>query len=138
MRPAIHEDLLMASSALNRVRAMCLALPEATERPSHGAPTWFVGKRPSFVSYLDDHHGDGRCGLWCAAPVGAQDAWVGSDSEQFYVPAYVGHRGWVGVRLDRGPDWDVVAEIVEDAYRTVASVRLRRLLDDQQQPAAQA
>lgn len=120
----------MQRSALDQVRAICLALPEATERLSHGAPTWFIGSRPSFVTCMDDHHGDGRLGLWCAAPIGAQEAWVGADPEQFYVPAYVGHRGWIGVRLDRSPDWDVVAEIIKDAYRAVAPARLRRLLKE--------
>jgi hypothetical protein len=75
---------------------------------------------------MDDHHGDGRLALWCAAAPGAQVMLVDSDPRQFFVPPYVGHRGWVGVRLDLGPDWDAVADIVEEAYRAVAP---RRLLD---------
>ncbi len=106
-----------------------MALPEATERPSHGAPTWFIAGKKTFVMFHNDHHGDGILGLWCAAPPGAQQELVGEEPDRFYVPAYVGHRGWVGVRLDRGPDWTEVAEIIEDAYRTVAGPRHIKLLD---------
>ena len=109
---------------LERVRALCLALPETTERPSHGAPTFFVrGKRP-FVMVMTDHHGDGRFALWCAAPEGMQGVLVEADPERFFVPPYVGHRGWLGVRLDRGLDWDELAGIVEDAFAEVAPPRL--------------
>ena len=57
-------------TALERVRAICLALPETSERLSHGSPTWFIGGKKTFVMFLDDHHGDGRLALWCAAPAG--------------------------------------------------------------------
>lgn len=107
-----------AAEALERVRAVCLALPEVTERPSHGAPSWFVRKQ--FVIFHDDHHRDGRLALWCAAPPGAQDGLIHASPEQYFVPAYVGHRGWVGVRLDRGLPWDEVAAAIEDAYLAVA------------------
>ena len=116
---------------LDRVRAICMALPEATERLSHGAPTWFIAGKKTFVTYHDDHHGDGILGLWCAAPPGVQRELVDEEPERFYVPAYVGHRGWIGVRLDRSPDWTEVAEIIEDAYRTVAGPRHLKLLDAQ-------
>jgi hypothetical protein len=109
---------------LARVRALCLALPETTERPSHGAPTFFVrGKRP-FAMVMTDHHGDGRFALWVAAPDGMQRMLVESDQERFFVPPYVGHRGWLGVRLDRGLDWDELAGIVEDAFAEVAPAPL--------------
>ena len=116
-----------AGAALQRVRALCLALPEVTERLSHGAPTFFAKK--SFVMFLNDHHGDGRLALWCAAPEGAQEAMVGADPERFFRPPYVGVRGWVGVRLDVRPDWDEIASIVEDAYRHVAPPKLVVQLD---------
>lgn len=114
---------------LDLVRAICLDLPEATERLSHGSPTFFVGGKKTFVSYLDDHHGDGRLALWCAAPPGAQAELVSAEPDRFFVPPYVGHRGWLGVRLDRDPDWDEIAEIVRDAYRQVAPKRLSARLD---------
>lgn len=116
--------------ALKRVRAACLALPEVTERPSHGAPTFFVRDKKTFVMFHDDHHGDGILGIWCAAPPGAQAELIETEPERFYRPAYVGHRGWIGVRLDRSPDWDELAGIVEDAYRQVAPKTLIRQLDD--------
>ncbi len=73
---------------------------------------------------LDDHHGDGRFAIWCAAPAGDQQLLVDADPEKFFVPPYVGHRGWLGVRLDRDLDWDELRGIVEDAFCTVAPKRL--------------
>lgn len=118
--------------ALDQMRALCLALPEVTERLSHGAPTWFVRGKKTFVTFMDDHHGDGRLAIWCAAPPGAQDLLVDEEPRRFFVPPYVGHRGWLGVRLDVDPDWDELAGIVEDAYRMVAPKRLVAQLDERQ------
>jgi hypothetical protein len=105
---------------LERLRTLCLALPETSERPSHGAPSFFVRDKRCFLMLLDSHHGDGRFAIWCAAPPGDQALLVHADPERFFVPPYVGHRGWLGVRLDRGLDWDELAGIVEDAFCTVA------------------
>jgi len=110
--------------ALGRIRELCVALPETSERPSHGAPTFFVRGKRSYVTVFTDHHGDGRFAIWCAAPEGMQRLLVESDPERFFVPPYVGHRGWLGVRLDRGLDWDMLAGIVEDAYAEVAPAKL--------------
>jgi hypothetical protein len=119
----------VARDPLKALRKICLALPEATERLSHGEPTWFVRGKKTFVSYADHHH-DERVAFTCAAPPGAQRSMVASDPERFFVPPYVGGRGWLGVRLDRDPDWDEIAEIIEDAYREVAPKRLLAVLDD--------
>src|SRR6266511_2441021 len=73
---------------------------------------------------LTDHHGDGRFAIWCAAAGGMQQMLVDADGERFFVPPYVGHRGWLGFRLDRGLDWDELAGIVEDAYAEVAPAKL--------------
>ena len=73
---------------------------------------------------LSNHHGDGRFAIWCAAPDGMQKLLVDSDPERFFVPPYVGHRGWLGVRVDRRLDWDELAGIVEDAYGEVAPPKL--------------
>ena len=108
------------AATLERLRALCLALPETSERPSHGSPTWFIRGKKSFATLVDDHHGDGRFAIWCAAPSGDQQLLVDADPERFFVPPYVGHRGWLGVRLDRGVDWEELAGIVEDAYCAVA------------------
>ncbi len=114
----------LGSDPLAAVRHICLALPEATERLSHGSPTFFVRDKTTFVMYLDDHHGDGRLALWCAAPPGVQEQLVELEPVRFFRPPYVGHRGWLGVRLDIEPDWDEIAGICTDAYRQVAPKRL--------------
>ena len=105
---------------LERIRRICLALPEVSERLSHGAPTFFVRGKRAFVMVLTNHHGDGRFAIWCAAPDGLQATLVEADPERFFIPPYVGHRGWLGVRLDRALDWDELTGIVEDAFADVA------------------
>jgi hypothetical protein len=127
MAPDASYDADDVAAALAEVRRICDELPGATEKLSHGSPTFFVKK--SFVMFHDDHHGDGRLALWCAAPPGAQGLMVDAEPERFFVPPYVGHRGWLGVRLDVDLDWDEVAAIVVDAYRVVASKRLLAELD---------
>ncbi|TWE14785.1 MmcQ/YjbR family DNA-binding protein [Prauserella muralis] len=111
------------SGPLDRVRALCLALPETTERLSHGEPTWFVRGRRTFVMYAERHHDD-RVAFWCAAPPGAQEALVAEAPGRFFVPPYVGHRGWLGVWLDVPVDWAEITEIITDAYCVVAPKRL--------------
>lgn len=121
----------MADDALSRLRERCAALPEVTERLSHGEPTWFVRDRKTFAMFADHHHDD-RLACWLAAPAGAQEALVAIDQQRFFVPPYVGHRGWVGVRFDvPGIDWAEVGELVVDAYRCVAPKRLAAMLDAQ-------
>jgi len=109
---------------LERLRAVCLALPETSERLSHGAPTFFVRGKRAFLMVLTDFHGDGRFAIWCAAPDGLQKLLAEADPERFFVPPYVGHRGWLGLRLDRGVEWDELAGIIEDAYAEVAPAKL--------------
>jgi hypothetical protein len=118
----------MGGSALERVRELCLRLPETEERLSHGEPTWFVRGKKVFVMFADDHHGDGRLAIWCNAAPGAQQALLQANAERYFAPPYVGPRGWVGVRLDRDPDWDEIADLIEDAYRVTAPKRLVALL----------
>jgi hypothetical protein len=112
------------------VRAICLAFPEVVERPSHSAPTFFVRDKKSFLTlWADGHHDDEFPHLWCAAPPGAQEELVETDPERFFRPPYVGHRGWLGVRLDRLVDWAEIAEICRDAYRVVAPKTLVAAMD---------
>src|SRR3712207_2799839 len=118
-----------AAEALERVRGLCLALPETTERLSHGAPTFFIRDKRAFVMFLDDHHGDGRLAIWAAAPVGMQAMLVESAPEHYFVPPYAGHQGWVGVRLDRGVSWGEIEGVVEDAWLTRAPKCLAAQLD---------
>ncbi len=108
-----------------RLREICLALPEATEKETWDDPTFRVRDK-IFAMYKV---GDGRMSVWCKAPAGAQGVLVGSDPRRFFVPPYVGHIGWVGVRLDVEIDWDDVADLVEESYRMTAPKRLLALLD---------
>ncbi len=112
------------------VREISLALPETTERLSHGMPTFFIRGKKVFVNCVDDHHGDGRFGIWVSAATGVQGELVTQEPDRFYVPPYVGHRGWVGVRLDIDVDEAEIREIIADSYRNVAPKTLVRLLDD--------
>lgn len=104
-----------------RLRAICLAFPEVTERLSHGAPTFFVRGRSAFVTLWEHgHHDHDFSHLWCAAPPGAQAELIAAAPEHVFRPPYVGHRGWLGVRLDPPVDWAEIGEFCQDAYRAVA------------------
>jgi hypothetical protein len=105
---------------LDHLRAIRATLPDTSERLSHGAPSFFYKEKRCFLMFMDNHHGDGRRAIWCAAPEGMQELLVGTDPEKFFRPPYVGHRGWLGVMLHSKVDWDEIAGIVEDAYATVA------------------
>ena len=107
-------------AALERLRGICLALPDTSERLSHGAPSFFVREKKCFLMLLDDHHGDGRFAIWCAAPPGNQELLIAANGDRFFRPPYVGHRGWLGVSLNVGIDWDELEGIVEDAFASVA------------------
>jgi hypothetical protein len=111
--------------------AICLALPEVTQRPSHGTPTWFVRDKSSFVTlWPDGHHANHFPHLWCAAPPGSQAELIASAPDRFFRPPYVGHRGWIGLRLDvPGTSWAEIAELCQDAYRVIAPARLVAALD---------
>jgi hypothetical protein len=113
---------------LEELRKLCLALPETTERVSHGEPTWFIRDKKTFVMYADHHHDD-RLAFWCAAPPGAQEELVAEEPERFFRPPYVGHRGWLGVWLDVPVDWAEIRAIVTDAYRVIAPKKLVAELD---------
>jgi hypothetical protein len=118
----------MGDDLLAGLRAACLALPEVTERLSHGSPAWFVRGKRGFVNFVDHHHGDPHVAFWAAAPPGVQAEVVAAEPGRFFVPPYVGHRGWIGMRLDGtgedAVDWDEVREVVADAWRHVAPKRL--------------
>jgi len=119
-----------AETLVARVRKICLALPEVTERPSHGAPTFFVKGKTCVTVWADGHHDHTFPHLWCAAPQGAQEMRIAEDPDRIFRPPYVGHRGWIGVRLDKKPDWAQIEELCEDADRTVAPARLVAVLDE--------
>jgi hypothetical protein len=119
----------MAKDPLTVVRAACLALPETNERLSHGVPCFFIRDKKSFLYYHDGHHNDGRLAIWCPAPQGVQEQMVEAEPERYFRPAYVGHRGWLGLRLDIDRDDGEIAGLIGEAYRCVAPKTLRKLLD---------
>jgi hypothetical protein len=114
------------AAILARLRRICLALPEAREKLSHGEPTWFAGKGKIFAMLDDHHHGAAHLSVWLPQPLGAQEALVAADPDRFFRPPYFGPSGWVGVVLDTAPDWGMVERLVRDAYVWVATPRLRK------------
>jgi hypothetical protein len=117
-----------ATAFLNRVRKLCLALPETTEQAAWGEPTFRV-RNKIFVMVADNHHNDGRLAIWCKSEPIGRDVLIGADPERFFVPPYVGPKGWLGVRLDVSVDWRLVADIIDDSYRMIAPKRLAALLE---------
>jgi hypothetical protein len=117
-------------SPIVKLRAICLALPEAAEVEAWGEPTFRV-RNKIFAMYADagNHHGGGRSSVWCAAAHVTQDLLVRSDPDRYFAPPYVGPKGWVGVHLDARPDWPSVADLLQDAYRRIAPKRLAAQLD---------
>ena len=114
----------MPKQPIDRLRAICLALPEAEEKEAWGDPTFRVRDK----IFAMEKRGDGRISVWCKAPPGSQMVLVGADPERFFVPPYVGQKGWVGMRLDTYPDWEEVAKVVTRSYRLIAPKRLAALL----------
>ena len=112
-------------AALERLRALCLAQPGATERVSHGEAAWFAAgaRGRQFAMFADRHHDD-RVACWCAAPPGAQAPLVEAEPARYFRPPYVGHRGWVGAYLDIARvDWEHIEELIDAAHLTVAPPR---------------
>jgi hypothetical protein len=120
----------MPPRPLTRLRALCLALPEAHEVEAWGEPTFRV-RNKIFAMYADagNHHGGGRPAVWCAAAHVTQDLLIRTDPRRYFAPPYVGPKGWVGVHLDEHPDWPAVADLLQEAYRRVAPKRLLARLD---------
>ena len=118
-----------AQAARGHLQEICARLPEVNERPSHATPTFFIRDKKVLCHLWYDHHGDGRLAIWCPAPPGVQADLAEREPERFFVPPYVGHRGWLGVRLDVDVDWDEIAGILEEAYRLVAPKTLVTQLD---------
>jgi predicted DNA-binding protein (MmcQ/YjbR family) len=118
--PPARDDV----APLARLRRICLARPWTSEKVSHGEPTFWVGGR-MFAMFDNHHHGATHVGVWLAMPLGAQEALVYQDPKRFFVPPYVGKRGWVGVRLDGRPSWKVVDKVVREAYNFIAGAKTR-------------
>jgi len=107
--------------AVERLRRICLALAGVTEKISWGELTWRTKKM--FAQMDTHHHGAEHVAVWLAVPPGLQEALVQEDPARFFRPPYVGHKGWVGVRIDGRPDWKAVESVVRDAYHYVVSSR---------------
>ena len=114
----------MVENSLKMVREICLQLPEVVEKPSHGAPSWFVQGKRQFATFWDNHHNDGRLALWIAAPMGVQQSLDAAAKAWFFVPPYVGYRGWIGVRLDRDLTREELEDLLYDAFCTVVPPKL--------------
>jgi predicted DNA-binding protein (MmcQ/YjbR family) len=115
----------MAKSTTQRLRSICLAFPEAAEKEAWGDATWRVRDK----IFTMEKRGDGRSAVWCKAPDGSQAMLIEADPDRFFVPPYVGSKGWVGMRLDTSPDWDEVARLIRRSYRLIAPKRLAAQLD---------
>jgi len=109
-----------SAKTIDRVRRISLALPDTMEKLSHGEPTWFCGggKGRVFAMFSNNHHDDGNIAIVCNAPEGAQQALMEAEPEHIYKPPYVGGGGWIGVRLDTGLDWKMIAALIEQAHAT--------------------
>ena len=112
----------VSNDQLERVRHVCLALPETSERLSHGEPTFFVHKKV-FVMFADNHHDDGRVAVWLPVPAGLQTELIASEPQTYFRPPYVGVRGWVGIELAHISDEDLRFHI-EVAWELIAPKRL--------------
>jgi len=133
----VSHPLKPEAGPVTQVRAICLALPEATERIAWGEPTWRVRDK-IFAQYDNNHHNAGRIAIWCKSTPEAQDMYVRAGPERYFVPPYVGHKGWIGVRLDVDVDWGAFEEIVTEAWRLTAPKRLLAPFDESRGEATAA
>jgi hypothetical protein len=105
------------------VRRICTALPETTEKLSHGEPTFFVRKKV-FTMFANNHHNDGHIAVWIPASPGMQAMLINSSPKAYFRPPYVGVKGWVGIELDCISDEVLAAHILE-AWRMIAPKKLQ-------------
>lgn len=117
----------MTAAITNRLRKICLALPETVEKVAWGDPTFRVKDK----IFAMEKGGDGRVSVWFKAPPGSQQVLIGADPETFFRPPYVGHKGWVGMRLDRKPDWKEVAVLMRRSYRLTAPKKLAAVVAEE-------
>jgi predicted DNA-binding protein (MmcQ/YjbR family) len=115
----------MPTMPRKRLRDICLRLPRAIEKETWGDPTYRVNDR----IFAMEKHGDGRISVWCKSTFDTRDMLLLSAPHQFFIPPYVGSKGWIGMRLDNEPDWREVESIVEQSYRLIAPKKLSRQID---------
>jgi hypothetical protein len=115
-----------ASSQLDRIREHCLSLPQVNERESHGAPAFFIRDKRSFATvWMQGHHAVHFAQLWCACTPDLRAHLIDERPDIFFLPPYVAHRGWIGVRLDLGLEFDELADLLDAAYELIAPPSLR-------------
>jgi predicted DNA-binding protein (MmcQ/YjbR family) len=120
-RPRARKSPALRAPVLARLRKLCLALPGAVEKLSHGEPTWFTRAKGRCFAMLDDHHHDSpHLSVYVATPPEVQRGLVAFDPDRYWVPPYVGRRGWVAIVLDADPDWTSTAALLRQAYRFVS------------------
>ena len=116
----MYED---SNPAIRKLRAVCLALGEVVEKEAWGECTFRVIDGPMFAMTDNNHHQSGHMAVWVKAPAMAQEILINSDSKRFFRPPYMGHKGWVGVRIDSKPDWEQLTEILKDGYEMSLPVK---------------
>ena len=121
----VHFMSNKVSDHFARVRKLCLALPTVAEKISHGAAYFHLTDKAGILMFADNHHNDGRRAVWCKAAPEAQATLVDAYPDRYFVPPYMGVKGWVGIRLDRTVDWGAVTALLEDAWFSIASKKLR-------------
>ena len=114
---------------IDRLRTVCLALPEAHEVEAWSEPTFRV-KNKIFAMYAasDTHHGAGRPAVWVKSTHLIQDMLIHDDPDRYFAPPYVGPKGWLGIRLDRRPNWKTIGDLIRDAYLLTAPKRIAAML----------
>jgi hypothetical protein len=127
MHPVKRAKSKAEQQVIERVRRICLALPEANEKLAWGEPTFRAGK--IFAMMDTHHHGAEHVAVVVPAELGVQETLVAADPQRYFVPPYVGVKGWIGARIDRAPDWEAIEGLIKDAYRMIAPPRLLALLD---------
>jgi len=111
---------------LARLRKICLAIPGAVEKESHGEPTWFTGPKGKVFAMFDNHHhGAPHISVYVPGTVDLQEMLVAQDPERYWVPPYVGHKGWIAIVLDTKPDWKAVEKLVQESFRMIAASKPR-------------
>lgn len=123
-----HPRITIDYAIMEALREICLEYPQAAEAEAFGTPTFQINRKNFAMVNKMDH----RMSIWCKAPAGAQEAYVRSEPEHYFRPPYLGPKGWIGawVSPETSPDWEAIADIIDDSYRLVAPKRLVKLLPD--------
>ena len=129
------KDRKHGSTEIERVRRICLNLPETWEKISHGEPTWFVGKKV-FAMFSNNHHDDGHIAVTIPAAIGVQEALIRKSPKKFYRPPYVGVRGWVGIEVSRVTDKELRLHL-QEAWRLIAPPKFQQLLPREVAPESE-